>query len=410
MEKLKQKYAEILLKQCLNLKKNQPLFINANVEVIDFVRILANEAYKIGVKDIYFDISSPYIKHDLLLNLKEKDLKQTQYWNKEKWNEYARKGAAFIMCVSLIPGLMKDIDPKKNNNMQMYALDTRREFDELRDKLMVPWCIAAVPNIEWADKVFPESKDSLTDLWNTIFDICHIKDSNCATIIENKMKNLESISRKLNKYQFKTLRYENSLGTNITIDLPENHIWASGRQKLQNGSSVLFNFPTEEIFTSPKNNSANGIVYASKPLNYQDTIINDFWIKFKNGIAIECGAKEGEENLKQIISGCKNSNRLGEVALVEYNSPISESEILFYETLFDENAACHLALGASFAECIENGPNMSKSELSKLKLNDCKNHVDFMIGTEDLSIIGITKDNKEIPIFENGNFSSILKK
>lgn len=410
MEKLKQKYARVILKNCLNVKKNQPLFISANNETIDFVRILANEAYKIGVKDIYFDLSSPYIKHDALLNLSENELKKMQFWNKEKWNEYAKMGAAFVMLVSETPGLMKDIDPKKINKMSMYALETRKEFDDLRDKLLVPWCIAAVPTTSWAEEVYKESKDSLTDLWNAIFDICYIKDQYPEKKWNEKIKSLTTISNKLNKYRFKKLKYSNSLGTDFTIELPQNHIWASGRQKMATGPSVLVNFPTEEVFTSPTNDSAEGIVYASKPLCYQDVLIEDFWIKFSKGKAIDCGAKKGEETLRQIISGCKNSNRLGEVALVEYNSPISESDTIFYETLFDENAACHLALGASFAECIENGPNMTKEELKHYKMNDCKNHVDFMIGTEDLSIIGITEDNKEIPIFIEGNFSKEFKK
>lgn len=410
MEKLKQKYARVILKNCLNVKRNQPLFISANVEVIDFVRILANEAYSLGVKDIYFDLSSPYLKHDALLNLNEKDLIKSQYWNKEKWNEYAELGAAFVMLVSETPGLMKDIDPKKISKMSMYALETRKKFDELRDKLMVPWCIAAVPTTRWAEEVYPESKDSVSELWNAIFDICHIKDPNPDKKWEQKIKTLNSISSKLNKYQFKMLKYENSLGTDFTIELPKNHVWASGRQKMATGSPVLVNFPTEEVFTSPRNDTAEGIVYASKPLCYQDILIEDFWIRFSKGKAIEAGAKKGEETLKEIISGCKNSNRLGEVALVEYNSPISEIDTIFYETLFDENAACHLALGASFAECIQDGPNMSKDELSKNKLNDCKNHVDFMIGTEDLNITGITYDNKEVPIFIDGNFTKEFKK
>lgn len=409
MEKLKQKYANVILKNCLHVKKNQPLFISANIETIDFVRIVANEAYKLGVKDIYFDLSSPYLKHDALLNLDEKSLKQSQHWNKEKWTEYAKKGAAFVMLASETPGLMKDIDPKKLSKMSMYALETRKEFDEMRDKMMVPWCIAAVPTTKWADQVFPESKDAVNDLWKAIFDICKINNSDPNKVWDEKIKRLQNTSNKLTKYNFTHLHYQNNLGTDFTIGLPKNHLWTSGRQKLVNGLSVLVNFPTEEIFTSPTNNSAEGIVYASKPLNYQDNLIEDFWIKFAKGRVTECHASKGEETLKELIASCKNCDRIGEVALVEYDSPISASEILFYETLFDENAACHLALGASFPECIENGPAMSRKELSTYKLNDCQNHVDFMIGTEDLTVTGITEDKREIPIFVDGNFTDEFK-
>lgn len=404
MKELLEKYASTILKTCLKVEKNQPLFISANYERIDFVRILAQIAYNIGVKDIYFDLTDIYLKHDALANLELEDLKQLSFWNKEKWNEYAKKGAAFIMLASETPGLMKDIDPKKLSELTIHAFNTRKEFDDLRDKAMVPWCIAAVPTQSWAEEVFQNSKTPVEDLWNKIFEICHITEGNPEKVWNEKIEQLTSKSTELTKYQFKKLRYTNSLGTDLEIELPTNHLWCSGMNKLVNGKEILVNFPTEEVFTSPTNDSANGIVYSSKPLAYQDNTINNFWIKFEKGQVVDFGAEEGEEVLKNIIESCPNANRLGEVALVEYDSPISNSEIVFYETLYDENAACHLALGASFPECIENGIQMTKEELTECKLNDCTNHVDFMIGTKDLNIIGITKDNQEITIMENGNF------
>lgn len=409
MQDLKIKYAQVILKTCLNIDKKQPLFISGNTEIIDFVRILANEAYNMGVTDIFFDITDPYLKHDALKMLKVKDLKSSQFWHKEKWNEYAKKGAAFAMLVSENPGLMKDIDESKLNELAMLSIKTKKDYNELREKAMVPWCIAAVPTLPWAENVFPKEKDPLKKLWNAIFDICLIKDDKPEKQWNQKIKSLRKISDKLNSYHFKTLKYKNSLGTDFSVDLPKNHLWVSGESVLKNKKRYIANFPTEEVFTSPDCTTANGKVYSSKPLSYQDNIIEDFWIEFKNGEAINCSAKKGEETLRQIINSCKNANRLGEVALVEYNSPISESNIVFFETLFDENASCHLALGSSFSECLENGTKMAKKELSKNKLNDCQNHVDFMIGTKDLSIIGITADNQEIPIFENGNFINKIK-
>ena len=405
MKEQLEKYASTILKTCLKVEKNQPLFISANYERIDFVRILANIAYEIGVTDIYFDLTDVILKHDALANLELEDLKKLSFWNKEKWNEYAKKGAAFIMLASETPGLMKDIDPKKLSELTIHAFDTRKEFDDLRDKALVPWCIAAVPTKRWAEEIFPKSKNAEEDLWNKIFEICQITEKHPEKVWEQKINKLTSKSEELTKYQFKKLKYTNSLGTDFEIELPNNHLWCSGMSKLVNGKEILVNFPTEEVFTSPTNDSATGIVYSSKPLAYQDNIINNFWIKFEKGEVIDYGAEEGEEVLKNIIESCPNANRLGEVALVEYDSPISNSEIVFYETLYDENAACHLALGAAFPECIEDGINMSKEELEENKLNDCTNHVDFMIGTKDLKVIGITKDNKEIVIMENGNFS-----
>ena len=409
MNELLKKYASVILTTCLKVEKDQPLFISANYERIDFVRILANLAYDIGVKDIYFDLTDVYLKHDALKKLDFEDLKNLSFWNKQMWNEYAKKGAAFIMLASENPGLMKDIDPKVLSDLTIHAYNTRKEFDDLRDKAMVPWCIAAVPTESWAKQIFPQSNNSLEDLWNKIFEICNINEESPEDIWNKKIKVLSQRCKKLNEYRFKTLKYENDLGTNFTIELPDKHIWESGKSKLVDGKEVLVNFPTEEVFTSPDMHTASGIVYSAKPLAYQDNVIDDFWIKFENGEAIEWDAKEGKEVLTNLIKSCKGSNKLGEVALVEYDSSISKSGIVFYETLFDENASCHLALGAGFPECIEEGTKKTIEELEQGGINNCTNHVDFMIGTKDLTITGITSTGEKLTIFENGNFSDSFK-
>ena len=404
MEELQRKYADMILKVCLHVKEGQPLFISANSERIDFVRILASEAYKLGVKDIYFEIIDSYIKHDMLKYLDIEDLRKSNYFNNEIWNEYAKKGAAFVLLKTEMPDLMKDIDSEKQSKATLYSLETRKEFDNLREKNIVPWCIAAVPSLSWAEKVFPNSSNALDDLWNKIFEICGVLKDNSEEELNNKLDKLTKRKDKLNNYKIKKLIYKNSLGTDFSIELPDNVLWAVGREELANGDNILVNYPTEEVFTSPDFESANGIVYSSKPLCYQDKIINNFWLKFENGVVVDYDALEGLDTLKYLINICENSNRLGEVALVEYDSPISNSNLIFYTTLFDENAACHLALGDSFAECIENGINMSEEELEKNKLNKCKSHIDFMIGTSDLSITGITVDGDVIEIFKDGNF------
>ncbi len=406
---MKEKYASMILNECLRVKKGQSIFISANSERSDFVRILANEAYKIGAKDIYFDIVDVNIKHDMLKNLDIEDLKNSTYFNKEKWNEYAKKGAAFVMLASETPGLMNDIDSDKQNEAFIYSQRTREEFDILRSKSNVPWCIAAVPTLSWAKEVF-NSNNPVEDLWNKIFEICGVNNEDPSNELNAKLDKLVKHKNILNSLHIKKLIYKNSIGTDFNIELPKNTIWQTGREMLSNGEEILVNFPTEEIFTSPDSLSANGIVYSSKPLMYHDSLISNFWIKFKDGVAIDCGAEKGLDVLKSIINSCENSNKLGEVALVEYDSPISKSNMIFYETLYDENASCHLALGDSFPECIKNGIDMTKEELNSNNLNQCRNHVDFMIGTEDLNIKAITADSKEIDIFINGNFNKDLFK
>lgn len=409
MIELQEKYARVLLESCLKVEKNQPLFISYNNEISNFVRIVTKIAYELGIKDIYYDISDPYLKHEALKNLEVEELKKLTFWNKEMWNVYAKKDAAFLMLASETPGLMKDIDSEKITAMTKYSYETRKEFDDLRDKSALAWTIAAVPTKAWAKELFKDSTNPVAELWDKIFDICSIKEETPVSIWDDKINKLQERAQKLNSYQFKTLKYKSSNGTDFSIDLPKNHLWASGREKLTNGKEILVNFPTEEVFTSPNRLTANGIVYSSKPLSYQDVIIDEFSIRFENGRAVEAHAKKGEETLKNMINICENSEYLGEVALVPFDSPISNTNQIFLETLFDENAACHIALGDSFPECVENGPNIDKDKLlEEYHLNKCDSHVDFMIGNKDLNIIGITKDGEEIQIFENGNFSKIF--
>ncbi|MBQ6498048.1 MAG: aminopeptidase [Bacilli bacterium] len=403
---LQEKYARVLLESCLKVEKNQPLFVSYNVERKDFVDIVTEIAHSLGITDIYYDESNPYEKHDALLKYDVEELKKLPYWNKKMWDEYALKDAAYLMLASETPGLMKDVDPKKMSAMTKFAQETRRGFDARRDKSELAWCIGAVPTTAWAKELFPNSNDPVEELWNKIFDICSIKEDDPVAIWNEKVRKLKERGKKLTDYQFKTLKYKSSNGTDFRVDLPKNHIWASGEEKLANGKEVLVNFPTEEIFTSPDCMSANGIVYSSKPLSYQDVLIDNFNIRFENGKAVEAHAEHGEETLKQMISLCENSDRLGEVALVPYDSPISNTNQVFLETLFDENAACHIALGDSFPECVVNGPTIDKKVLlNEYHLNNCDSHVDFMVGNKDMNITGITEDGKEVPIFVDGNFS-----
>lgn len=403
MENLMRKYARVLLESCLKVEENQPLFVSFNVERLDFVRIVSEEAYKLGIKDIFFDMSDPYLKHSALKYLEVEELKKLSFWNKEMWNVYARKHAAFLMLASETPGLMKDIEPKKITEMTRFAYETRKEFETYRDKSELAWCIAAVPTKAWADEIFKDKENSVELLWNKIFEICSITEEDPVKIWNEKLSLLKKRADKLNEKNFKTLIYKSSK-IDFKIDLPENHRWGSGCEKLANGKEVLVNFPTEEVFTSPDCRSAEGIVYSSKPLEYQGVILDNFSIEFKDGVVTNFTAEQGEETLKEMINICENSNMLGEVALVPYDSPISNTNMVFLETLYDENAACHLALGDSFPECIkENG---TKEELfEKYNMNNSDSHVDFMIGTKDLNIKGITHDNKEIDIFINGNFT-----
>jgi len=282
-----------------------------------------------------------------------------------------------------------------------------KDFDRLQMCSGFPWCIASIPIPSWAKTVFPEAseEEAMEQLWSAIFKAVRI--SGDGTAVEQWQQHLDTLHarlEKMNALNFKSLHYTNSLGTDLTVELPEGHIWEAGNDVTLNGQEYIANIPTEELFTSPLRNSANGVVYASMPLVHDGAIIDKFHFVVKEGRIVEAHAEKGEEALQAAISVDEGAAYFGEVALVPYDSPISNQKILFYNTLFDENAACHIAFGEAYP-CLKGGQKMTKEELKARGLNDSITHVDFMIGTPDLSIVGTTHDGREIPVFVDGNFA-----
>lgn len=394
---MKEKYAELLLEGCLNIE-NQPLLISCPIEVYDFVRILVKKAYEKGIKDIYIDYSDEVIKQLQLKNFSEEELEQSPFWNKTIFDEYTKKNAAFLMLSSYEE--RNDIDSKKLDLVAKVSRLSRPLFKEKQLNNEIAWSIAAVATKSWADKMFPGEANNLEKLWETIYKMCLINEDDPIKSWHEKTKLTEKRAKFMNEKQYKYLYFKNKLGTDLTIELPNNHIW-SGGGALVNGKKVIENMPTEEIFTAPYKYGVNGVVYNSKPLVYNGVLIDDFMIRFENGKVVDFKAKKGYDALKSIIEFDENSNKLGEIALVDYDSPISNSNLIFYETLYDENASCHMALGSAYLECIDN--NQTKEEIFK-QINQSNNHVDFMFGTSDLEVIGIKDDGKEEIIMKNGNF------
>lgn len=398
------KYANLLLKKCLNVKVGQPLIITAPVESIELIRIITQQALKLGVKDIYYDWYDDELKHEHLKYLTKNEIENNPFWNKKIYDEYAKKDAAFLMLVSDNPDLMQDINKDTLAHASKISRISRPLYKERQSINDVAWCIGSVSTIGWAEKVFNNDPNCVEKLWEKIFDICMINEENPIEAWNKKLNKSEERSKKLTKLNIKTLHYTNSLGTNLYVGLSKNTIWYGANETMPNGTPIICNIPTEEIFTTPNRLMTNGIVYSSKPLVYNGYIIEDFNIEFKEGKVINYDAKKGSDILETIINGDETSCYLGECALVDYDSPISNSNLIFYTTLFDENASCHLALGTGFPNTQENTKNKSKSELIEMGINVSDVHVDFMIGTSDLKIEAITYDNKEITIFENGNF------
>ncbi len=408
MKEKQRKYAEIILKECLKLEKNQPLVISGSYESYEFVRLLAQEAIKIGARDIEYDLSDSYIKKAMYENYTIEELKEHSYYKRETYNEYAKKNAAVLMLSYEYPNQMKDIDPEKITEIRKYGANKRLFFNEKREKNELAWCIACVPNIDWAKQVYPDSKKPLEDLWESIFEITCVNEENSINKIEQDIAEKENICQKLNEIKIKRLEITNKLGTNLTMELFDKTIWCSGITELKNGKKILVNYPSIEVFTSPKKDSVNGIVYSTMPLLTNGVVINKFSLKLENGKIIEVKAEEHQELLEKLINTDEGANYIGEVALVPYDSPIRNKETLFYTTLLDENAACHLAFGDSFTECYEGAEEMSKEERLSLGLNVSKTHIDFMFGSEDLKIVAKTFNDEEIILFENGNYKDII--
>ena len=346
------------------------------------------------VSNIHFEDEE--LKRNELKYLSNEELRNSKSFNKEIFDIYAKKNSAFLMLCGENPDTMNEIDKDKISFTGKLLRESKPIFKEKEITYEIPWCIALIPTHSYAKKVFPNDIDAYDKLWNLILKItlCDKEDP-----IEEWNKKIELNTKRvqtLNNLKIKSLTYSNNLGTKFSIGFTDN-VWCGTDTVSKDGRNLIVNMPSEEIFTTPNKYTANGIIYASRPLVYNGTLINNFWIKFKDGKVIDYDAEIGKDILKSIIN-IENGNYLGEVALVDKTSPIFKSNTIFYETLYDENASCHLALGQGFTECID-----TVKKLNDIGFNDSLTHVDFMIGTEDLNIIAKT-DDKEIIIMKDGNF------
>jgi len=398
------KYAKLLLEKGLCINPNQPLVITAEIEAIEFVRILTEVACELNIKDIYYDWVDETLKHTQLKYFNEEEIKQSRFWNKTIHDEYAKKDAAFLFLISSGSDIMKDIEPNKLKIASSHSLETRKLYREKQSNNQIDWCIACVATKEWGKLLFPEQENSYELLWETIFDICLVNTDNPEEEWTKKMKENHQMCQKLTKLNIKELHYQSNNGTNLTVELPKTAIWCGGSSLIK-GREPIVNMPTEEVFTTPNKYMTNGIIYASLPLVHSGITIKDIMLEFKDGKIVNYAATSGKEELKNIIELDEESSMLGEIALVDINSKIAKTNILFYETLYDENAACHIAVGRGFKECLKDSENMTDKELEDIGYNNSKNHVDIMVGTNDLNITATTYDNKEILIFKNGSFN-----
>lgn len=399
------KYAQLVVEVGSNVQEGDTVSIAAPVESAEFARMLAENSYKAGAHEVIINWRDDVITRLAYENQPVEVLEDIAPYTYDRAEYFAKKGQKSISISAADPELLKGIDSQK---IQRASKAMSEKFQPLRKYTMNDinsWTVISVPTQKWAEKVFPNSKNPVEDLWEAIFKTVRVDKENPIKEWENHLNTLTKKSDWLNEMNFEFLRYKSSNGTDLEIRLPEGHIWTAASSLNSKGESFVPNMPTEEVFTLPHKDGVNGVVHSAKPLVYAGNVIDEFWLKFEDGAVVDFDAKKGKETLQSLFDKDERARRLGEVALVPYDSPISNSNILFFNTLFDENASCHLALGKAYPTTIKNGENMTDEELAEHGVNDSYAHEDFMVGTKDLDIIGVKHDGSEVQIFKNGNWA-----
>ena len=405
-EKQLSRYAELAVKVGVNIQPNQYLYISASTETTEFVRLVTEKAYDAGARQVFVDWSDDTISRLRYEKAPADSFAEFPEWKVMEREQLAEKGAAFMSIVSQSPDLLKGIEPSRIADTQKaagQALDKYRQYVQ-SDK--ISWTVIATPSKAWAAKVFPElsEEEQISALWTAIFKAVRTDKQDPVQEWINHDNHLHAKVDYLNDKRYRKLHYK-APGTDLIVELPEGHLWCGAGSVNEKGHTFMANMPTEEVFTVPLKTGVNGYISSTKPLSYGGNIIDNFKLTFKDGRVTEVSAEQGEEVLQRLIDTDEGAKHLGEVALVPHASPISQSGLLFYNTLFDENASNHFALGSAYSFCIEGGKTMAREELVKHGLNQSITHVDFMVGSEEMDIDGIHDDGSSEPVFREGNWA-----
>ena len=400
------KYANLIAVCGVNVQKGQTVIINAELDQPEFVHMVVDACYKAGAARVNVEWSYQPLTKSAVRYCSQKVLGTMEDWQIKKWEHHAEILPCKIFLMSEDPDGLAGINQKK---FARATAERSKVIKPIRNKMenKYQWCIAAVPGKAWAKKVFPGEKTNaaVEKLWEAILSTARVYDD---PVAEWKKHNADLKNRcdYLNSLSIKELKYKSKSGTDFRVGLLPNAIFmAGGEETLGRGVYYNPNIPTEEVFTSPRRGDADGIVYSSKPLSYGGQLIDNFWIKFESGKVVDVGAEKNEELLREIVAMDEGASYLGEVALVPYSSPIRQSGLLFYNTLFDENAACHLALGRGFTNVLIDYDKYTHEQAKEMGINDSIIHEDFMIGTEDMDITAICADGSEVAVFRSGEWA-----
>lgn len=405
-----EKYAKLVLQKGVNLQEGQPLLINAPLEGATFTKIIVRQAYEMGAKDVHVNWSDDELT---LLKYKyapEEVLAHFPEWRVMLNESYAKDDAALISIHATNPDLLKDIDPKRISMANQAAAEAMANFQQYVMNDKVTWTVISIPTGDWAQKIFPDlsREKAIKRLWEEIVKIVRVDQDDPIAAWDQHNATLERAKNVLNDKAYTKLIFK-APGTNLEIGLPKGHLWHGGAAVSEKGTVFNPNMPTEEVFTAPHKYEVNGTVSSTMPLNHGGTLIDEFTLTFKDGQVVDFSAKQGEEALKHLLNTDEGAKRLGEVALVPKESPISQAGTIFYNTLFDENASCHVALGKAYPTNVEGGAKLNRDELDEIGINDSLIHVDFMIGSDELDIDGVKADGTIEPVFRQGTWAISLK-
>ncbi|WP_432666544.1 aminopeptidase [Wukongibacter baidiensis] len=400
------KYADLAVQIGVGVKKGQTVIVKAPINTVDLAREITKKCYEAGAKDVIVEYSDEEIVHQRLLNSPDEVIEDYPKWRIDGLMNYIKEGAAIINIISSNPDLLSDVSPERLGVRNKVAAEASKEYKEYVLSGKSCWTIVAYPNDFWASKVFPglSVDEAIEKLWDNIFKATRVDTKDPVKAWEDHVSNLTEKLKFLNEKSFEKLVFT-APGTDLEVELPDGHIWIGGGQTSTEGDHFLPNLPTEEVFTVPKKTGVNGTLRSTKPLNYSSNLIDNFELTFKDGKIVDFKAETGYETLKNLIETDEGSHFLGEVALVPHDSPISNTNLLFYNTLYDENASCHFAVGSAYLLCVEDGPTLTKEDKERIGINDSLTHVDFMVGSPDMNILGITKSGEEIQVFKDGNWA-----
>ncbi|MCA0983527.1 aminopeptidase [Halobacillus yeomjeoni] len=400
------KYAELAVRAGVNLQKNQLLIIHSDIQNAAFARLVQSVAYEAGASNVFIDWKDEQSTKEFYLHAADKVIDHFPDWQAARFEEWDDQGAAYIHIISENIDVFKEVSPERINRFEKASRTKLKDYHAKIRSHEVRWCLLTVPSVEWATKVFHglSKEEALQSLWELILKGTRADGKNPIKDWENHNKSFESRKKILNESQFDALRFTNSCGTDLLVGLPKNHLYIGGGVIDKEGIPFFPNIPTEEIFTAPHKNKVNGTLIGTKPLIYGGSVIDEFYLIFKDGRITDYYAAKGQEVLRNLIETDEGSHFLGEIALVSHKSPLAQTDTLFYNTLFDENTSCQIGIGNASPSNIQNGNDHSEEEMKAAGLNTSLLSVNVTFGTEDMKVEGIKEDGTEVLLMKDGDF------